>query len=1078
MRLIHVRSTCRCTLSLLTLLAAFGGRVYGQEVNASVHGIVQDNSGSVIPGVEVQVRSLDTNRVFRALTDESGNYNITQVPIGRYEVLAELQGFKKAVVTDIVLRVNDRRRVNFTLEVGGITEIVTVAASLVAVDTASGTTSSIMGSEDLLQLPSSGRQVMPFSMIMPGVTGRNTDTRTSQQQAVNGVRPTHNAWLLDGGYNIDTGGNWGMPMAPNMETVAEFRAIRGNYSAEFGIGGGSQFNVVTRGGSNEFHGALSWYHRADWINARNFFSPTKEPFRNNDFGGSIGGPVIIPGLYHGRDKTFFFAFFGARTERREERFTSKVPEMAYRTGDFSTLGTVIRDPATGEPFPGNIIPANRIDTFAKNYTAVYPAPNFRDSLGNNYTVLQPRSFNLPQQNYRIDHHFNERHRIFGRYAREFQESEYFTGPGFDNFLRRDEVPVNNTVINFYSTFSPTLLNEVSFTRSHNRIMQFPPEFPRDQYGLNIPELVPQTEENYPLDSLNLSTIPDKAPNIMITNYRAIDPAAPWSNYQSIFDFKDNLTWVRGRHTLKTGFDYAYEKKFEPADTNVFGAFNFDGRFTGDGYADFLLGRAVTYNESSSVSFNDNRRHALELYLDDSWKTSRRLTLNLGVRYSYFPPSGEPDERYRFFLPSAYDPAKAVTVLPNGQIPRTGGDRFNGLANPKDYWDYTAWNFAPRFGFAYDLFGNGVTAVRGGYGIFYSREILGAFILIASNPPFQERLEIENTSLSNPGGGSTRNFDLPINLSSMDTKQHTPYTQQWNLNIQQSLTRGTVLEVGYAGSRALHMMRSRDLNLGPLSADVAAGRINAAALRPYSGWGSISHREQSYGSVYHGLQIGLDRRFHAGLGIKAAYTWSKAIDDAEFTGGIYGVSAYYPTHLNGQRGPATYDTPHRFVASYIYQLPGFSNHNALVRGVLGGWSISGITVFESGYPFTPTTGRDLAGLGGALDQRPLVVGNWKMEERIGTLYFSPDAFALPAAGTLAPTGRNFMRLPGTHNWDLSLAKDFSLHERSKLEFRAEAFNAFNHTQFSAVGTSMNAANFGRVTTARSPRTMQLSMRITF
>ena len=211
-----------------------------------------------------------------------------------------------------------------------------------------------------------------------------------------------------------------MPMAPNMETVAEFRAIRGNYSAEFGIGGGSQFNVVTRGGSNEFHGALSWYHRADSINARNFFSPTKEPFRNNDFGGSIGGPVIIPGLYHGRDKTFFFAFFGARTERREERFTSKVPEMAYRSGDFSTLGTVIRDPATGEPFPGNIIPANRIDTFARNYTAVYPAPNFRDSLGNNYTVLQPRSFNLPQQNYRIDHHFNERHRIFGRYAREFR----------------------------------------------------------------------------------------------------------------------------------------------------------------------------------------------------------------------------------------------------------------------------------------------------------------------------------------------------------------------------------------------------------------------------------------------------------------------------------------------------------------------------------------------------------------------------------------------------------------------------------------------------------------------------------
>src|SRR6266516_477126 len=329
-----------------------------------------------------------------------------------------------------------------------------------------------------------------------------------------------------------------MPMAPNMETVAEFRAIRGNYSAEFGIGGGSQFNVITRGGSNEFHGALSWYHRADGINASNFFSPTKDAFRNNDFGGSIGGPVILPGIYNGRDKTFFFAFFGERTERSQQRFTWKLPEMAYRTGDFSALGKLIRDPLkTGNCtpadqtacFPDNIIPASRIDAFAKAYTAVYPAPNFRDTLGNNYTVTRPRKFNLPQHNYRVDHHFNERHRIFARYAREFQETEFYADPGFDFFLQRNEVPVNNTVINFYSSFSPTLLNEASFTRSHNRIMQFPPEFPRDKFGLNIPELVQQTQQNYPLESLNLSKIPDKAPNISITNYRAINPAAPWSN---------------------------------------------------------------------------------------------------------------------------------------------------------------------------------------------------------------------------------------------------------------------------------------------------------------------------------------------------------------------------------------------------------------------------------------------------------------------------------------------------------------------------------------------------------------------
>jgi len=1071
-------------ISFSLLFIAFGlcftSQSSAQEVTASAYGRVMDDSGAVIPGAEVILRNIGTNRLYRAITDDTGSYAVTQVPPGEYEASTEMPGFRRAVVTGITLRVNDRRRIDFTLEVGEISEQVTVSASTVTVDTASGATSNIMTSEDIVQLPSSGRNVMPFAMVMPGVVSDSPNSRRDNRHAVNGIRPTHNAWLLDGGYNIDTGGNWSAPLAPNLETVSEFRAIRSNYSAEFGMGGGSQFNVVTKSGTNEFHGALYWYHRNSAMNARNFFSPDKDSFRDNDFGGSIGGPVWIPGLYDGRDRTFFFVLLGTRTERSDQRFFAKLPEVPYRSGDFSSLGTEIIDPGTDQPFPGNIIPDSRIDPNARIYMSLYPSPNFSDERGNNFTITRPSRHDLPQQNYRIDHHFNDDHRVMVRYVREDRDTLNYTSPGFDFLENRQEVPANNTVVNFYSTFSPTLINEFNFTRSHNRIMNFPPSIPESSLGISIPELVEDSEANYPLDHLNLSEIPDRAPTFALVNYAGIAPASPWSNWQSIFDFKDNLTWVRGPHTFKFGFDYAYEKKFEPTESGVFGHFGFDGRFTGDALADFLLGMAESYRESSAVGFNDNRRHAFELYIDDTWRTTPRLTLNLGVRYSYFPPAYEPDERFRSFWPEAYDPANAVTVTDDGQVVRDSGDRFNGLINPKDWWDYTPWNFAPRLGFYYDLSGNGRTALRGGYGIFYSREILGAFILMSANPPFAEQLEFFNTNLSNPAGGSTRDFDVPINLGSIDINQHIPYTQQWNLNIQHGLFEGTVLEVAYAGSRATHMMRSRDINQPEFNPEIALGEISANALRPYKGWGTISHREQSYSSNYHGLQVGLNRNFRDGFGLKVGYTWSKAIDNADFSGGIYGVSPYYPNALfpNGERGLANFDASHRFVASYIYEIPWLRNRNDFIGKAFGGWSFSGITTFQVGLPFTPQLGRDLAGIGYSTRQRPVMSGDPELDNPTVGQWFNTSVFSAPEIGTLAPTGRNTMRLPGTNNWDLTLAKDFRMGETTNLNVRVEAYNAFNHTQFSGLGSNFNAASFGSVTSAADPRTLQVGLRLSF
>jgi hypothetical protein len=1057
------------------------GVLSAQEVTAGIYGTVRDSTSAVIPNAAITLHNVATGRDYQTASDQSGNYTLTLIPVGSYEVYAAASGFKKGTFTGLTLVVNDNRRIDFSLEVGQLSDTVTVNADLVTVNTANGTTSSVINNQTLLNLPSTARAVVPFALLMPGAVSSTPTSSANNYTSVNGVRPTHNAWTLDGGYDIDTGGNWDIFLPPNMEIIDEVRAIRGNYSAEFGIGGGSQFNMITKSGTNQIHGSAYEFLRNSDINARSYFQPTLPLLQYNDFGFTVGGPAYIPKVYNGRNKTFFFANIDWTWQNTAVQFLQILPTLAQRTGDFSGLKT-ITDPSTGQPFPGNIIPSSRIDPNAALYAKQYPAPNFSNSLGDNWAINQPGINHHHQYTLRGDHNFSDKYRLTARWTADLLNNDYGTASGF-TFLREDDIDTaSHLTVDQTSMFKPNLINDFNFVRIHNRLEDFRSTLTPSASGINIPELFPITAATYPLADLNLSAVPQRVPAVSLTSggYASINPGTPWSNFETIVDFKDNLTWITGKHTIKIGFDYAHEEKLEPTVTDVWGVFTFDGKQTGDAFADLLIGRAAQFTESNTVAFNDNLRNAFEAYIDDSWKVTSRFMLNVGLRYSYFPPAYEAQGKYRVFSPAAYDPSQAVAVNAAGQIVPGSGNTMDGLVNPANLWKYSNHNLAPRFSFAYDPKGDGKTSIRGGFGIFYSREILGAFILMSGNPPFQQQALIYNDSLSNPSNGSTP-AATPATLGSNDLNQHTPYTEQFNLNIQRTLSNNFLLEIGYAGSHGVHMERTQDINQPLANIGIANKTLNANALRPYQGYGIIDNREQSYASKYNGLQVELSRRFSHGLMFKADYTWSKALDNTDCcSGNIYNP---YPDTRNAglEWGRSSFDAEHAFIANYVWEIPFLQKRTDMAGKLLGGWQLSGITTIQTGRPIDPVLGIDQAGVGSAQGQRPQVLTSpfIGFGNRTPGEWFNPADFTLPALGTFATTSRNFLSGTGLNNWDMSLFKTFALYERMNLQFRFDAFNPWNHTEFSTVGLSYAApTQFGKVTNAQNARNLMMGLRLSW
>jgi hypothetical protein len=1054
-----------------------------QEANqGSITGFAHDQSQSVVPNAEITVTSVATGLVRTVRTTQEGMYTVLALQPGVYNVRAAAAGFKNVAQNGIVLNVGASVRLNFQLEVGAVSETVTVEGVAPVLKTETGEVSTIVSGTQVTEIPINGRNFTQFLALGTGVVSSQTGRQMGLGQegnplmAVHGGRISMNKYTYDGTVAMDTGGNRGLDLFPPMEAISEVRVQKSNYGADAGGFGYGIVNIVTKSGTQNYHGDLYEYFRNDKLDSRNFFSNNRQSIRLNNFGYTFGGPFYIPGKYN-TSKTKDFFFWSHSWARRVGPqitsftsppigvFTALVPTAAQRTGNFAG-GPAIRDPGTGQPYPGNVIPASQLDANARILTdAFFPLPN---RAGAQNFVHNTRAFTTYREELlRWDHNFTDRWMWTVRHAQDtwFQEQDIKKpGPSvLPTFPNRFGKPGKNLTTKLTTIAKPTMVNLFTFGYSYNEITNLPRGGFRPQ-GLRIPEAFPSNAYN---------AIPDVT---FAQGFAGLGFSSALNNDNPIYTFKDDFSINRGRHTIKFGTELILHIKGQVDNGNEQGTFNFNGGVTGNAFADFLIGRAFTYTENDADPGTRVRQWDNEFYFQDDIKLTNRLTLNAGMRYYLISGSNGGaafNDRISAFVPALYDPARAPRLLADGQIVAGTGDPNNGLITGRDRRGLPIGRqmmvtnkdvFGPRIGFAYSA--SSKTVLRGGYGINYfwgTANNVGRH----RNPPFADSVNIVNATLSNPVGGTGRLF--PPNVNSLDIFNKQPGVQSWSFTIQRELMANTSLEIGYSGTRGTHLPRGIQLN----QADPARAG-NANLRRPFLGYGTISYNENTADSKYHGLEVSLVRRFSGGLMMEASYTYSKSIGHPE-------GNPLDSRNKDLDFGLLDLDRTHMFTLNYVWEIPAFKGQKHVAAKILGGWQLSGITTFQSGLPLNVTQPGDVANFGGGTGgQRPDIVG--KPHEGRGqslSRYFNTAAFqqvTRPLGIGTAPV--NPVRGPGINNFDASLFKNITPREGMRIQFGAELFNLFNHAQFEGVGGQLGAPTFGVVTDARDPRVIQLRAKFSF
>ncbi len=1048
----HIRNFARWAARwlVIALLAALPGEPARSQTPAGrIAGRVVDPSGAVVPGARVEAVQRETSRSLVVRSGHDGEYRFAVLAASEYEITASAPGFHGRPVR-VRLEVGRRLRVDLELVLQSEQTAVEVREPLIQLEPENAALGSVIGRETIADLPLNKREFLQLASLsagsFPAAQGSELSRQNNSGLHVNGAREASNNFLLDGVDNNDLYINR-LVVSPPLESVREFHLHASNYQAEYGRSGGAQINVVSQSGTNRFHGSVYEYLRNEALDARNFFDQPGEPkpaFRRHQFGASLGGPLR-------RERAFFFAGFEGTRIRDGVTKTARVPTVAERSGDFSASAAAVLDPFTGSPFPGNRIPPERIDPIGASLASRWPAPNRGGSAQN--LVSSPLGDALVNQAYvRVDHYLSAKDALYVRYNFSHGRSlEPFNDgntnvPGFGSFVlnRGQNLAVSETHV-----FNPGMVWEARF--GFNRLRR---EVRHQNAGhdiaaeLGIPGLSADPRfTGFP--AVNVAGFDNLSDNI----------ALPILREDETFHVLHNFTWVKGRHTWKWGAEYRH---FSDAGIQGFfgrGQFNFLGAFTQNPLADLLLG-FPTFTIQTVID-NPFRQSASSWsgFLQDDWKLSPRLTLNLGLRYEWNQPAVDAEDRFTTF---DFAQRKLVRAGEDG-LPRAG---FESDAN----------NFAPRVGLSWSPRAANDLVFRGGYGVFYDTTILEANSGLYFNSPFFElRLffpsEQRLLTLADPFSAGA-GFSPPPTTFAMQPDFRTSYLQHWNVVLEKALPYGLVFRAGYVGSKGTKLLRQRDINQPP------PGPGPVFTRQPIPGFANVIVFESAASSVFHSGQFSLERRFSSGLDFSAAYTVSKSIDDNSAFLATDGEQSFpQNSHdMRAERGLSIFDRRHRTVLRASYALP--TPASRLVRG----WRFHLIGVIQSGAPFTPQLSFDNSNTGntGAVAgaDRPDVTGDPRQGRATPERFFNTAAFATPPPQQFGNAGRNILTGPGLATLDVAVVRKFSLGESAELEFRAEAFNLANHPNFDLPRRISDQPGFGSITSAESARQIQFGLRLSF
>jgi len=1173
-----LRPPLQRTVALCALSFAFAAFAAAQTSSGTIRGSVVDASGKTIPGAQVSLTNQNTKDLRVLTTGENGEFVFTEVQPGVFTLSAKASGFKQLDKTGVHLTASDNINIGeLRLQIGNVTETIEVKAEGAIVQTETADRTGLLDNQQVMDLMARGRDVMALLQVLPGVVNDSTGSDVLGQFAtptMEGVRNNYNSLNIDGiSGNTARGRTAESPI--NMDAIAEVKVLTNSYGAEFGTASGGVINLVTRSGTQMFHGGAYYYSRNEDFNADNFFNNrqgiARPRYRYNTVGYNLGGPIYIPGHFN-RNKQKLFFFFSQeidpnQTPNSTSNFT--VPTALERQGDFSqslknaTTPYVVNDPLTKAPFPGNVVPASRFDANAAKLLNIFPMPNATNvavtKYAYNFQIGGSERQPVLQEILKVDYNISEKMKAWFRASGFTSDNTGLNSPAINNKWGPAPVDYQQTMpnlgANFTYIFSTTLVNEATFglnlwTEDQLLTKDGIASYQRATYGINIPQSYPSDNPLGLLPAMSFGGVSSPA-------QISYDGRFPMVDDSTLFTFNDGLSKVWRNHLFKGGvhIEHAVYNQYHQAGGNSFpGSFDFqtNSSFPSDSgyaYANALLGNYYSYTEATNrVNYAPVTR-IFEWYIQDQWKVTPRVTLNLGVRFTDGLPMSPNNDNAGNFIPYLYNPAQASTlfrpVVQNGAKvtinPITGavvpsvyaglivpgsGNTTNGVVTP------TTPNFpramvygmgilpAPRFGIAWDPFGNGKTALRLGGGIYYAGHLdAGTLGNLFFNPPaiftptsyFGTVATAANTS----GLLSPSSFSRDI-----DPHMKAVSTYHINFEIQRDIGFGTVLQAAYVGTFGRHLGENVQLNTVPFGAEFLPQNqnpqtntpLNDNYFRPYMGYGNVPQQIFQGNSSYHSLQVQAHRRFARRLQFGVVYTHSKALDYAEgdSTTSQTGTNAV-ATYLNRRiynYGLAGYDRPNVFTFHFLLDVPRLSRlvPNPVVKALFDGWQISDITSFISGQPLTISMGTSpsVNFLGGGDGARPLMVANPNLSKDQRTFFqqYNVAAFAEPipinpasctTSGcppiTFLNTGNmpeSPIRGPGVNNWNTSLFKNFTIKERFRFQFRAEAYNTFNHTQFSGVDTTItyNAAGVntrtssGNVTSARDPRYLQLAMRVSF